>query len=312
MNDRFYQHVTVLLQEAVEALSLKEKGIYIDGTFGRGGHSRLILEKLDQESLLMVFDKDQDAIREAERLQQTDERLEVFKGSFTKIPEIINERKLEGKVNGILLDLGVSSPQLDDANRGFSFLKDGPLDMRMDSGRGMNAAEWIANAEEKEIAQVLKDFGEERYARRISRAIVGERKRQPILQTAHLAEIIKAAHPKWEKNKHPATRSFQAIRIYINRELDELQMLLDRVLDLLAIGGRLVVISFHSLEDRIVKRFIQNQSSGDVFPSDLPITNDQINRRMKKINKAVKPGEEEVRQNPRARSAVMRIAEKIA
>ena len=304
--------MTVLLQEAVDSLVADDGGLYIDGTFGRGGHSKAILDRLDSKGRLLVFDKDPDAIMTAKELQQSDSRVEVFPGSFTRITEVAEEHNLTGSISGILLDLGVSSPQLDDASRGFSFMKDGPLDMRMDSNTGITAEEWLASASEKSIAQILKEYGEERYAKRIAKAIVEERHTQAIVQTAQLAEIIKVAHPNWDKHKHPATKSFQAIRIFINRELEELKVLLDSVIELLAVGGRLVIISFHSLEDRLVKRFIQQQCSGDDFPVDLPITDDKLNRRMKKINKAVKASDEEVRCNPRSRSAVMRIAEKIA
>ena len=312
MNDSSYQHVTVLLQEAVDSLVIDADGFYIDGTFGRGGHSKAILDRLDPKGRLLVFDKDPDAILTAKKLQNLDARVEIFPGSFTRITEVVEERKLKGKISGILLDLGVSSPQLDDASRGFSFMNDGPLDMRMDSNTGITAAQWLASANEKNIAQIFKEYGEERYAKRIAKAIVEERQKHPITQTAQLAEIIKVAHPNWDKHKHPATKCFQAIRIFINRELEELKILLESVIELLAVGGRLVIISFHSLEDRLVKRFIQQQCSGDNFPVDLPITDDKLNRRMKKINKAVKASDEEVRNNPRSRSAVMRIAEKIA
>lgn len=312
MSEVSYQHVTVLLHEAVEALSIVEEGIYIDGTFGRGGHSRAILDRLGPNGGLMMFDKDPAAIAEAKKLQEIDQRCQLFPGSFTRIPEVVEEKKLSGKIKGILLDLGVSSPQLDDADRGFSFMKDGPLDMRMDSSAGIGVAQWLETAKEKQLAQILKDYGEERYAKRIAKAIVEEQQQNPITRTAHLAEVVKLAHPNWDKHKHPATRSFQALRIFINGELEELEILLAKVIDLLEIGGRLVVISFHSLEDRIVKRFIQQQCSGDNFPSDLPITDDQLNRRMKKIKKPIVAGEQELDRNPRARSAIMRVAEKIA
>ena len=312
MSDSSYQHVTVLLQKAVDSLEIKEGGFYIDGTFGLGGHSKAILSKLDSTGRLLVFDKDPNAILTAKKLQQIDARVDVFPGSFTKMPEVVERENLTGKISGILLDLGVSSPQLDDASRGFSFMNNGPLDMRMDSSMGITAAQWIASASEKTVAQILKDYGEERYAKRIAKAIVEERQKNAITQTSQLAEIIKGAHPNWDKHRHPATKSFQAIRIFINRELEELKTLLDSTIELLAVGGRLVIISFHSLEDRLVKRFIQQQCSGDNFPADLPITDDKLNRRVKKINKAVKASNEEVKNNPRSRSAVMRIAEKIA
>lgn len=306
------QHQSVLLEQAVAALIIDKDGFYIDGTFGRGGHSRQILKELSEKGRLLVIDKDPQAIAEAERLAAEDKRLSVFHGSFEALEKIINDLGSTEQVAGVLLDLGVSSPQLDDAQRGFSFNKDGPLDMRMNTASGITAETWLAQVDEKVLADVLYQFGEERYSRRIARAICKYREQDAINSTLQLAEIIKQAHPKWEKNKHPATRSFQAIRIFINNELDDLQKALAVILNVLALGGRLVVISFHSLEDRIVKQFIQKEIKGGDFPVDLPITQAQLNPRLKAIGKAIKVDAEELNANVRSRSAVMRIAEKIA
>ena len=303
-------HETVLLHPAVDALVTDRAGFYVDGTFGRGGHSRLILDNLSAEGKLLATDYDPEAIDAGRQLMQQDSRFEIFQGSFADVDVRVAELGYSGNVAGILLDLGVSSPQLDDADRGFSFTHDGPLDMRMNPASGHSAAEWIAAASEEEIANVIYEFGEERYSRRIAKAIVRERALQPITRTLQLAEIVKVANPAWEKHKHPATRAFQAIRIFINRELESLEKLLAKALSLLAPGGRLVVISFHSLEDRIVKQFIQRQSKGDDFPRDLPVMTSAIKPLLVKIGKAIKASDEEVAQNPRSRSAVMRVAEK--
>ena len=306
------QHQSVLLEQAVAALITDKNGFYIDGTFGRGGHSRRILKELSEQGRLLVIDKDPHAIAQAESLAAEDKRVSVFHGSFEALEKIINDLGSTEQVAGVLLDLGVSSPQLDDAQRGFSFNKDGPLDMRMNTAAGITAETWLAQVDEKVLADVLYQFGEERYSRRIARAICKYREQNAINSTLQLAEIIKQAHPKWEKNKHPATRSFQAIRIFINNELDDLQKALAVILNVLALGGRLVVISFHSLEDRIVKQFIQKEIKGGDFPVDLPITQAQLNPRLKAIGKAIKVNAEELNANVRSRSAVMRIAEKIA
>lgn len=302
-------HKTVLLTEAVEALLTDPQGIYIDGTFGRGGHSRAILNRLADSGRLFGIDKDPAAIAAGQVLAEDDRRFAIHHGSFTELNALADTG--DG-VNGILLDLGVSSPQLDCPERGFSFLHDGPLDMRMNTTDGDSAAQWLARAEEQEISRVLWEYGEERFSRRMARAIVRERALEAITTTARLASIISAACPRKEKGKHPATRAFQAIRIHINRELDDLADCLDRALALLKPGGRLVVISFHSLEDRLVKRFIRRQEKGDPLPSWLPVREDQLNRRMKSLGRAVKPSEQEVRDNPRSRSAIMRVAEKLA
>ena len=304
-------HHAVLLEEAVKALVINPDGFYIDCTFGRGGHSRAILEQLSDKGRLLGFDKDPQAIEVAMTLKQQDARFDIVHDSFSLLKQEVVQRGLEGKVTGILMDLGVSSPQLDQAERGFSFMHNGPLDMRMNTSKGVTAAQWIANTKEDDMVWAFKAYGEERYAKRIARAIVSKRAEMAIETTKQLATIISEAHPRWEKHKHPATRCFQAIRIAINSELDDLQATLVQSLDSLAIAGRLVVISFHSLEDRIVKRFIQEQEKGQDFPAGLPITEDMINGRMKKVGKFIKAGEEELERNNRARSAVMRVAEKL-
>lgn len=304
-------HQTVLLREAVEALVTNPDGIYVDGTFGRGGHSRYVLEHLGHDGRLLGVDKDPVARAAANQLELSDPRFEFFHGSFALLPHQLRRMGI-GAVDGILLDLGVSSPQLDEADRGFSFLQDGPLDVRMDTTRGETAAEWLLGAPEQEIAAVLKEYGEERFSRRIAAAIVAARAEQPIQTTAQLSKLVSEANPKWEKHKHPATRSFQAIRIKVNRELEDLQDLLAAALDLLRIGGRLVVISFHSLEDRIVKRYMRDMARGDNLPMGVPVTDSALNRRMKLVGKAVKASAGEVEGNVRSRSAIMRIAEKIS
>ncbi len=303
-------HRTVLLHEAVAALNIKESGCYVDGTFGRGGHSRQIMQALGPRGFLLAIDKDPAAIESARRIFAHDNRFTIEQGSFAMLKQLTDRHDLTGKVDGLLLDLGVSSPQLDCAERGFSFMHDGPLDMRMDRTGGMSAAVWLARAEADEIARVLKHYGEERFARRIARAIVSARQEAPIETTGRLAAIVAQANPVKEPGRHPATRSFQAIRIFINRELDDLSDCLGQVLQVLAPGGRLAVISFHSLEDRIVKRFIRDQARGDDFPPGLPVTQDQLRPRLRRIGKAIRPGASEVEQNPRARSAILRIAER--
>ena len=305
-------HETVLQQQAVDALVLDPAGSYVDCTFGRGGHSQAIVQKLNSQGLLLVIDKDPEAIEVAEALFASEQRVRIAHGSFSHLAELVNDAQGAGSISGVLLDLGVSSPQLDRAQRGFSFSKDGPLDMRMNPNEGLSAAQWIASASEREIADVLYRYGEERHSRRMARAIVAERKLQPITTTARLAQIVKIANPSWEKHKHPATRAFQGIRIYINQELEELASCLQQMLGVLGVGGRLVVISFHSLEDRMVKRFISEQVKGDPYPVDLPIPQSYLHQRLKKIGKPVKPGKQEVNNNPRSRSAIMRVAEKIA
>ncbi|ARU89696.1 16S rRNA (cytosine(1402)-N(4))-methyltransferase [Pseudomonas sp. M30-35] len=312
MNSDF-RHITVLLDEAVEGLAVRADGRYMDGTFGRGGHSRLILESLGPDGQLLGFDKDPLAIATGNALAAEDGRFVVVQRSFAELSAEAAVRDLSGKVSGILLDLGVSSPQLDDATRGFSFLNDGPLDMRMDPSRGVSAAQWIASASEEEIARVFKEYGEERFSKRMARAVVMRRAEQPFERTADLAQVLTVANPAWEKGKNPATRAFQGLRIFINNELGDLHLGLDAALETLEVGGRLVVISFHSLEDRIVKQFMRKHAKGeqDKLPRDLPIIPKAFEPRLKLIGKPVFASEAELKANPRSRSAVMRIAEKL-
>ena len=308
-----YRHITVLLDEAVEGLAVRASGCYLDGTFGRGGHSRFILEKLGSDGRLLGFDKDPLAIATGNALAAEDGRFVVVQRSFAEMADELAQRDLAGKVSGILLDLGVSSPQLDDAERGFSFMHDGPLDMRMNPDSGVSAAEFIASAGEEEIARVFKEYGEERFAKRMARAVVLRRAEQPFERTADLAQVLTVANPAWEKGKNPATRAFQGLRIYINNELGDLESGLDAALENLEVGGRLVVISFHSLEDRIVKLFMRKHAKGemDKLPRDLPIIPKAFEPRLKLIGKPVFASEAELAANPRSRSAVMRIAEKV-
>lgn len=306
------KHIAVLLNEAVEAVLTDPEGIYVDGTFGRGGHSRAILNGLSGKGRLYGIDKDPRAIAVGTELAEKDTRFAIHHGSFIELDEILHDVLEEGAgVDGVLLDLGVSSPQLDNPERGFSFQYDGPLDMRMNTSQGESAASWVNRAGEQEISKVIWEYGEDRFSRRMARAIVAARLKSPITTTKRLADIIAAACPSREKGKHPATRAFQAIRIHINRELDDLVECLDKALEVLKPGGRLVVISFHSLEDRIAKRFIRKHAKGDELPSWLPIREDQLNKRMRPLSKAVKPGKAEIDANPRSRSAVMRVAEKL-
>lgn len=307
-----FAHQTVLLQEAVDALVTDPEGVYIDGTFGRGGHSRLLLERLGPGARLLVIDKDPEAIAVAEELRASDARVFVAHGSFADMDAFVGCLPDVKQVDGVLLDLGVSSPQLDDAARGFSFMKDGPLDMRMDTTRGISAAQWLASAGEEEIARVIYEYGEERFSRRMARAIVTARLQQPLTRTLQLAELIRHANPAWEKHKHPATRAFQGIRIFINDELGDLTRALAASLEVLRVGGRLVVISFHSLEDRLVKQFIRKHVRGDDFPPGVPVTLAQMKPRLRIPDKAQKVGTEEKQRNVRARSAMLRVAEKIA
>ncbi|WP_108652885.1 16S rRNA (cytosine(1402)-N(4))-methyltransferase RsmH [Dongshaea marina] len=311
MTEQQYLHKTVLLHEAVDGLSIKEDGTYIDGTFGRGGHSRLILEQLGPNGRLIAIDRDPQAIAEAQKID--DPRFEIVHGAFSELASYVAERGLTGKIDGVLLDLGVSSPQLDDAERGFSFMNDGPLDMRMDSSKGETAADWLAYAEAEDIARVLKEYGEERFAKRIARGIVRHREEQVLERTGQLASLIAEVSPTRERHKHPATRSFQAIRIHINGELEQIDEALEAALKVLASEGRLSVISFHSLEDRRVKRFIRKHEKGIEPPPGLPLTEQQMNqgRSLRSIGKARKPSEQEIEQNVRARSSVLRIAERL-
>ena len=308
-----FRHITVLLDEAVEGLSLRADGCYVDGTFGRGGHSRLILERIGPGGRLLGFDKDPLAIATGNTLAAEDGRFVVVQRSFAELADELAVRQLAGQLSGVLLDLGVSSPQLDDAERGFSFLNDGPLDMRMDPTRGVSAAQFIATAAEEEIARVFKEYGEERFARRMARAVVMRRAEQPFERTADLAQVLTVANPAWEKGKNPATRAFQGLRIHVNNELGDLERGLDAALESLEVGGRLVVISFHSLEDRIVKLFMRKHAKGemDKLPRDLPIIPKAFEPRLKLIGKPQFASEAELKANPRSRSAVMRVAEKL-
>jgi len=312
MNSGF-THITVLLEEAVEALAVRADGCYLDGTFGRGGHSRRILQNLGPDGRLLGFDKDPQAIATGQALAAEDGRFVIVQRSFAELGSEALERGLAGKISGVLLDLGVSSPQLDDPERGFSFMNDGPLDMRMDPSRGISAAEFVNTASAEDIARVFKEYGEERFARRMAGAVVARRETQPFERTADLAEVLKVANPAWEKGKNPATRAFQGLRIHVNNELGDLEAGLDAALENLEIGGRLVVISFHSLEDRIVKLFMRKLVKGeaDNMPRNLPIRHQAFEPRIKIIGKAQFASDDETRANPRSRSAVMRVAEKL-
>lgn len=307
-----FKHISVLLDECIEALAIKPGGIYIDATFGRGGHSAHILDALGDDGQLIAFDRDPQAIQAAERFAE-DKRFRIIHAPFGNMAEEVESLGLTGKIDGVLMDLGVSSPQLDDAERGFSFLRDGPLDMRMDTSKGQSAADWLAHAEEQDITQVIKEFGEEKFGKRIAHAIVNTRKETPITRTAQLATIIDQAVPVKDKYKHPATRAFQGIRIYINAELEQLRVGLKAATQVLAKEGRLAVISFHSLEDRLVKRFIKDQSKGKVVPHNMPITQAEIDadKVLKALGRAIKPSGEEVMNNVRSRSSVLRVAEKL-
>lgn len=312
MNSGF-THITVLLDEAVEALAVRADGCYLDGTFGRGGHSRLILQHLGPGGRLLGFDKDPQAIATGQALAAEDGRFVIVQRSFAELGSELESRGLAGQVSGVLLDLGVSSPQLDDPERGFSFMNDGPLDMRMDPSRGISAADFIATASAEEIARVFKEYGEERFAKRMANAVVQRRETQRFERTGDLAEVLKVANPAWEKGKNPATRAFQGLRIHVNNELGDLEAGLEAALEALEIGGRLVVISFHSLEDRIVKLFMRKLAKGeaDKMPRDLPIRFQAFDPKIKILGKAQFASETETKANPRSRSAVMRVAEKL-
>src|SRR3972149_7645968 len=301
-------HTTVLLHEAVEALAIKPDGVYVDGTFGRGGHSRLILERLGEAGRRIALDEDPAAVAAGKAWR--DARFCMVHRGFAQLAEVLRELKV-AKVDGILFDLGVSSPQLDDAERGFSFRFDAPLDMRMDVSSGVTAAQWLATVDEGLLAEVIRDYGEERFAKQIARAVVASRATEPIRTTRQLVELAGKAVRTREAGQNPATRTFQAIRIYLNRELEELARVLPECVTHLKVGGRLVVISFHSLEDRIVKHFMRDMAEGDKLPRDVPIRASEVPRgKLNLIGKAVRAGETEVQANPRARSAVMRVAER--
>lgn len=310
MNEE-YPHRPVLLQEVLAALNIRPDGAYLDGTFGRGGHAGAILQRLGPQGRLQALDKDPQAVEWGERAFGRDPRFSIELGGFGMLEQVMQRRGGSETFDGILMDLGISSAQLDDSRRGFSFTKDGPLDMRLNPTAGISAAEWLHRAEEREIADVLHNYGEERFARRIARAIVETRRLAPIRTTGQLAAVIARAVPTRERHKHPATRTFQAIRIYINRELEELEAGLDQALQRLAPGGRLAVISFHSLEDRIVKRFIRAQARGGELPPGLPIMETGFRPTLCALGKPIRPSTEEVAANPRARSAVLRVAERL-
>ena len=304
-----FAHRSVLLDVAVDELVTRADGRYVDGTFGRGGHSRLILSRLEADGRLLGIDKDPQAIAVADELAGGDARFARYHGSFAALDEALDQQGWP-EVDGVLLDLGVSSPQLDDASRGFSFMRDGPLDMRMNPDQPPSAAQWLAEADEKDIAHVIWRYGEEKFSRRIARLVVERRTEEPITTTRQLASLVAEAVPKKEKHKHPATRTFQAIRIFINGELEDLEQGLASAARRLAPGGRLVVISFHSLEDRIVKRFMRDLASGPKIPRGVPVTADQERSDYRLIGKANKANEQEVQDNVRARSAVMRVLER--
>ena len=306
-----FSHQPVLLDEVLEGLAIQADGVYVDGTFGRGGHASAILAELGTQGRLLAMDKDPEAVLSAEQQFSADPRFEIEQGAFTQLGQLVARHQLQGRVNGLLLDLGVSSPQLDDATRGFSFSEDGPLDMRMDPDAGISAAEWLETASEQAISKVLKTLGEERFARRIARAIVTARESEPLRSTRQLAELIAAAVPAHEYKKHPATRSFQAIRIFINHELDDIREVLEQVPDMLAPHGRLAVISFHSLEDRIVKRFIRDAYQGEPPPPEFPLSGMDYTPILRPVGKAIRATAAEVDHNPRARSAVLRVAERL-
>ena len=310
MSNAEYQHITVLLNEAVDALAVREDGIYVDGTFGRGGHSRLILSRLGSQGRLIVFDKDPQAIEAAQKLAEQDGRVTVVHDGFSSFQTTLDKLGIE-EIDGALFDLGISSPQIDDGARGFSFRFDAPLDMRMDPTRGMSAAEWIATASEQDLHEVIKNYGEERFSRQIARAIVAQRTESPIDTTRKLAQLVAQNVRTRERGQDPATRTFQAVRIFINRELEEVEAVLPQVMGRLKQGGRLAVIAFHSLEDRLVKQFVKKYSQHPPLPrwaavkeADLPLPP------LKAVGKAIKPGVEETVSNPRARSAVLRVAER--
>ncbi|MBB1362253.1 MULTISPECIES: 16S rRNA (cytosine(1402)-N(4))-methyltransferase RsmH [unclassified Shewanella] len=307
-----FAHLSVLLNETVDGLNIQSDGIYIDGTFGRGGHSRHVLSHLGENGRLIAIDRDPQAIEAAKQFAD-DPRFQIVHGGFGQLAEYVEELGLTGKINGVLLDLGVSSPQLDDAERGFSFLRDGPLDMRMDNSQGQTAAQWIARAEIEDMAWVFKTYGEEKNSRHIARCIAADREKTPFLRTKDLADLIARITKNKERNKHPATRVFQAIRIYINSELEQIDQALEGALAVLAPQGRLSVISFHSLEDRMVKRFIRRHSQAESVPYGLPIMEAELNksRKLKAVSKALKPSDAELEQNPRARSSVLRVAERL-
>ncbi|NOX08982.1 MAG: 16S rRNA (cytosine(1402)-N(4))-methyltransferase RsmH [Gammaproteobacteria bacterium] len=302
-------HYPVLLDEVLEGLNIQADGIYLDGTFGRGGHAAEILNRLGPNGRLIAVDKDPQAVRVAQDRFGDDPRFHIEQGTFVMLGQLIKDLGLAGKINGVLLDLGVSSPQLDDPERGFSFMQDGPLDMRMDPDSGMSAADWLAVASVTEMTHVFKTYGEERFGKRIAHAVDETREETPILRTLQFSKLISEAMPVHDRHKHPATRTFQAIRIFINQELDDISQALEGLMDVLASGGRVVVISFHSLEDRIVKRFMRKESKGKPIPHGLPVMGGPEGIRLRLCGKAIRASAQELAENPRSRSAILRVAE---
>ena len=305
-----YGHKPVLLEEVIEALNIRADGFYIDSTFGRGGHSREIIKRLGPKGRLLAFDKDPDAVMSVGMDLIQDERFEIIKGSFTMLMQHVKRHEVEAQVAGVLFDFGVSSPQLDDAERGFSFRHDAPLDMRMNPEEGQTVAEWLNEASETEIADVIYEFGEEKASKRIAKVIVTARAKAPLTSTIQLADIVQKAVSSRKTDIHPATKTFQALRIFINRELDEIKEVLPQAVEVLHPGGRLAAISFHSLEDRIVKRFIRRESTPREYPPELPVVSSDYDVKLKIIGKKIRATEKEVNENPRARSAILRVAER--
>jgi 16S rRNA (cytosine1402-N4)-methyltransferase len=305
------QHVTVLLDEAVAALDIQADGVYVDATFGRGGHSRKILQQLGPRGRLLAMDRDLDAVKAAASIQ--DARFQIVHSHFAALKQVLLDAGIT-HVHGVLLDLGISSPQIDEGGRGFSFRFDGPLDMRMDQSRGQTGAEFLATTSEQQLRGVIRDYGEERFAKQIARAIIAQRTSgEPVATTGRLAQIVAGAVPKVEPGQDPATRTFQALRIFLNQELEELSLVLPQCLDVLATDGRLAVISFHSLEDRIVKRFIRAEQDRDDLPANFPVrAKDLPQPRLMAVGRAIKPGAAEIKRNPRSRSAVLRVAQRTA
>jgi len=304
-------HVPVMTKEVVQALNIRTDGFYVDATFGRGGHTRAILSRLGPGGRVLAIDRDPDACQYAMQVCSNENRLTFVRAPFSDLHEIIQSRGHVRRVTGVVLDLGVSSPQLDEDERGFSFTGDGPLDMRMDPSQGQPAAQWLKDVKETELYRVLRDLGEERFARRVARAVVRARGERPLTRTSELAQLVSRTVPGREPGKHPATRTFQAVRMQVNGELEQLQSVLPQALDVLEPKGRLVVISFHSLEDHIVKHFMRRAAKGDYYPPELPVTQDQIIPELRLVSGPTRPGTWEVRRNTRARSAVLRTAEKI-
>lgn len=302
----------MLLHEVLDALGVRAGGRYLDATFGRGGHTAALLARIGAQGRVVAIDRDPDAIRAGLEVFASEQRLTLVRLPFSQLAQVTAGDEQAARFDGVLLDLGVSSPQLDDAARGFSFTQDGPLDMRMDNSTGSTAAQWLAKASEQDIVRVVREFGEERFAKRIARAIVQARHEQPIVRTLQLAAIVAAAVPVREPGKHPATRTFQAIRIHVNREFQEIEAALAATLDVLAPGGRLCAISFHSLEDGIVKRFMQKHSQEDPVYAGLPSIPAHARPKLRRIGRAIHPTAQEVERNPRARSAIMRVAERVA